>query len=150
VNRGLGNRTAVIGGEADAETIEALLAAGASAYCTKDATPGDLAAAVRQSFDRSVYFVGAERVFTRRLRSSPSGLTKREREILALVADGHSNAEVARMLFVTEQTVKFHLSNVYRKLGVANRVQASRWARMYGLLPERRPTPPPQLSPQGA
>ena len=62
-------------------------------------------------------------------------LTKREREILQLVAEGHSNSQLARMLWVTEQTVKFHLSNIYRKLDVANRTEASRWAQIHGLLP---------------
>jgi DNA-binding CsgD family transcriptional regulator len=62
------------------------------------------------------------------------GLTRRELEILRLVAEGHSNAQVARMLWVTEQTVKFHLSNIYRKLDVANRTEASRWAQRNGLL----------------
>ena len=61
-------------------------------------------------------------------------LTKREREILQLVAEGHSNSQLARMLWVTEQTVKFHLSNIYRKLDVANRTEASRWAQIHGLL----------------
>ena len=56
------------------------------------------------------------------------GLTDREQQILALVAEGHSNAELASQLWVTEQTVKFHLSNIYRKLNVSNRTQASRWA----------------------
>jgi DNA-binding CsgD family transcriptional regulator len=66
-------------------------------------------------------------------------LTRRELEILRLVAEGDSNAELARMLWVTEQTVKFHLSNIYRKLDVSNRTEASRWAQVHGLL-EARPT----------
>jgi DNA-binding CsgD family transcriptional regulator len=65
---------------------------------------------------------------------SRSGLTRRELEILRLVAEGHSNAQLARMLWVTEQTVKFHLSNIYRKLDVGNRTEASRWAQLNGLL----------------
>jgi DNA-binding CsgD family transcriptional regulator len=63
-------------------------------------------------------------------------LTRRELEILKLVAEGLSNAELARMLWVTEQTVKFHLSNIYRKLNVSNRTEASRWAQLHDLLPE--------------
>ena len=59
-------------------------------------------------------------------------MTRRELEILKLVAEGHSNAALARMLWVTEQTVKFHLSNVYRKLDVTNRTEASRWAQRNG------------------
>ena len=62
-------------------------------------------------------------------------LTRRELEILQLVAEGYSNSQLGRMLWVTEQTVKFHLSNIYRKLDVANRTEASRWAQVNGLLP---------------
>ena len=61
-------------------------------------------------------------------------LTRRELEILQLVAEGFSNSQLAKMLWVTEQTVKFHLSNIYRKLDVANRTEASRWAQLNGLL----------------
>jgi DNA-binding CsgD family transcriptional regulator len=61
-------------------------------------------------------------------------LSPREREILGLVADGLTNARIGRELWVTEQTVKFHLSNIYRKLGVSNRTEAARWAQLNGLL----------------
>jgi DNA-binding NarL/FixJ family response regulator len=63
------------------------------------------------------------------------GLTQRELELLRLVASGATNIRLARQLFVTEQTVKFHLSNIYRKLGVANRTQASCFAYAHGLVP---------------
>jgi DNA-binding NarL/FixJ family response regulator len=63
----------------------------------------------------------------------PCPLTAREREILQAVAEGHTNARIGRQLWVTEQTVKFHLSNIYRKLGVSNRTEASRYALMHGL-----------------
>jgi DNA-binding NarL/FixJ family response regulator len=65
-------------------------------------------------------------------------LTARELEILRLVASGASNSHVASTLWVTEQTVKFHLSNVYRKLEVANRTEASHYAHVNGLLTESR------------
>jgi DNA-binding NarL/FixJ family response regulator len=61
-------------------------------------------------------------------------LTLREREILSLVAGGATNGDIARALWVTEQTVKFHLSNTYRKLGVANRTQASHYAHVNHLV----------------
>jgi DNA-binding NarL/FixJ family response regulator len=70
------------------------------------------------------------------------GLTQRELELLRLVASGATNSRLARQLFVTEQTVKFHLSNIYRKLGVANRTQASRFAYAHGLVP-------PAMAPEG-
>jgi DNA-binding NarL/FixJ family response regulator len=61
-------------------------------------------------------------------------LTARELEILRLMAGGATNSSVAQQLWVTEQTVKFHLSNIYRKLGVANRTEASHYAHTHGLL----------------
>ena len=77
--------------------------------------------------------------FARRTASNPvssflPNLTARELEILRWVAAGASNSAIARELFVTEQTVKFHLSNVYRKLGVANRTEASHYAHVHGLI----------------
>lgn len=69
-----------------------------------------------------------------RRRVGPGGLTRREIEVLQLVAQGASNKAVAAVLWVTDQTVKFHLSNIYRKLRVANRFEASRWARENGVL----------------
>ena len=134
-----GLRPIVLSMHSSAQHIEAALDAGAVAYVVKTAHPDDLASAVRQAFDHSLYFAGARATPTRDGASagdpSPtSDLTKREIEILKLVAEGHSNAELARMLWVTEQTVKFHLSNIYRKLDVANRTEASRWAQLHGLL----------------
>jgi DNA-binding NarL/FixJ family response regulator len=77
-----------------------------------------------------------------------SMLTAREMEILRLVASGASNGQVAATLWVTEQTVKFHLSNVYRKLQVANRTEASHYAHVNGLLDEVAPVR--VLQPAGA
>ncbi len=61
-------------------------------------------------------------------------LTRRELEILRHVAEGRSNQQVGRTLWVTEQTVKFHLTNIYKKLGMSNRTEASLWAQRHGLL----------------
>ena len=74
----------------------------------------------------------------------PCPLTNRELEILKSVAEGHTNARIGRSLWVTEQTVKFHLSNIYRKLGVANRTEASRYALVNGLFG---PSPLPAATP---
>jgi DNA-binding NarL/FixJ family response regulator len=92
--------------------------------------------------------VATDRVFhafSRRTALRPAGpsglatLTDREREILRLVAAGAPNSRIARQLWITEQTVKFHLSNVYRKLGVANRTEASHHAYVHGLLEATEP-----------
>jgi DNA-binding NarL/FixJ family response regulator len=121
----------------DAQHIDAAFGAGAVAYVLKTAHPDDLTSAIRQAFEHSIYLNGGVRPTPATTTSAldAPGLTRRELEILQLVAEGHSNAELARMLWVTEQTVKFHLSNIYRKLNVANRTEASRWAQLRGLLP---------------
>lgn len=120
----------------DPKHIEAALAAGALAYVLKSAHPDDLTSAVRQAFEHSVYMAGGlpPAPLATLVSDETPALTRRELEILQLVAEGHSNAELARMLWVTEQTIKFHLSNIYRKLQVANRTEASRWAQLRGLL----------------
>ena len=61
-------------------------------------------------------------------------LTRRELEVLRLAARGNSNNEVAKMLWLSRETVKFHLANTYRKLGVANRQEAAKTAAERGLL----------------
>jgi two-component system response regulator DevR len=133
-------RTIVLSVHADSHHIETALGAGAAAYVVKTAHADDLASAVRQAFNQSVYAAGARSASPlappTESNVGDAGLTRREREILQLVAEGHSNAQLARMLWVTEQTVKFHLSNIYRKLDVSNRTEASRWAQRNGLLPE--------------
>jgi DNA-binding NarL/FixJ family response regulator len=124
----------------DVERVEAAFAAGAVAYVLKSSQPDDLALAIRQAFRHSIYLAGTPQVQPQpelRTTDGDPGLTRRELEILQLVAEGHSNAQLARMLWVTEQTVKFHLSNIYRKLDVANRTEASRWAQLHNLLPSR-------------
>ncbi len=134
----------VLSGQNDPERIAQAFAAGAAAYVVKTAQPDDLCAAVRQSFEHSVYLVPAAvppAPAPMALEEDTSMLTRRELEILQLVGEGRSNAQVGRMLWVTEQTVKFHLSNIYRKLDVANRTEASRWAQVRNLLPSPAATP---------
>ena len=134
-------RAVVLSAYRDDERIEALLAAGAVAYVVKTVQAEDLAYAMRQAFAHSVYVAAsrpAARAWAAPARGpAPLGVTRREAEILRLVAEGHSNADVARMLWIAEQTVKFHLSNIYRKLNVSNRTEASRWAQLHGLLTAR-------------
>ncbi len=133
-----------------APQIEAAFSAGAAVYCLKTAPPDDLAAAIRQVFDGSIYFTRPHSR-TAPAETVPDGdrtpdLTRREFEILQLVSEGYSNAQLARMLWVTEQTVKFHLSNIYRKLDVANRTEASRWAQLNGLLSAESTKAPPRVA----
>jgi DNA-binding NarL/FixJ family response regulator len=115
----------------DEETMDQAFESGADAIISKTVHPVSLATLLREiSRDAVVH----------RFRTEPKTaktdcpLTDRELEILRLVAQGHTNGRIARELWVTEQTVKFHLSNTYRKLGVANRTEASRYAHMNDLI----------------
>jgi DNA-binding NarL/FixJ family response regulator len=132
-------KTVVLSATAESQQIASAFAAGASVYCVKTAAKDDLMAGIRQAFEASIYLAHSAAAPTAResvtALEAPE-LTRREVEILQLVAEGHSNSQLARMLWVTEQTVKFHLSNIYRKLNVANRTEASRWAQLRGLLPD--------------
>jgi DNA-binding NarL/FixJ family response regulator len=121
----------VLSGFDDPASVEEALSAGAAAFVSKSALPEDLGSAVRQVFTHSVFLANQhQRRVHRPSRQSDRlpGLTRREAEVLELVAEGYSNGRVAVLLWVTEQTVKFHLSNIYRKLGVANRTEATHWA----------------------
>jgi DNA-binding NarL/FixJ family response regulator len=94
-----------------------------------------MAMLVREIADGTVFHL--PRASSRQQRGSSDAaarLTARELEILRLMAAGATNSSVASQLWVTEQTVKFHLSNIYRKLGVANRTEASHYAHTHGLL----------------
>jgi DNA-binding NarL/FixJ family response regulator len=132
-----GLKMVVLSATHEPEQVQSAFAAGASVFCVKTAAQDDLMAAIRQAFETSIYLSQSVNGSTRReslpVADAPE-LTRRELEILRLVAEGHSNSQLARMLWVTEQTVKFHLSNIYRKLDVANRTEASRWAQLHGLL----------------
>jgi DNA-binding CsgD family transcriptional regulator len=119
----------------DSALIDAAFAHGASAYVLKTSDPDVIATAVRQAFEPSLYFARPKQpVEAPVVELAPPKLTRRELEILTLVSEGRSNRQVAELLWVTDQTVKFHLANVYRKLGVRSRFDAARWAFEHGLL----------------
>jgi DNA-binding NarL/FixJ family response regulator len=116
----------------DEERLADVFEAGAHAVLSKAMHPVSLGTMLRE--------VVRGNVVHRYERRAPAvaadcPLTLREKEILGLVAEGHTNGQIARRLWVTEQTVKFHLSNTYRKLGVANRTEASHYAHLNNLMP---------------
>jgi DNA-binding NarL/FixJ family response regulator len=112
--------------------ISAALRNGASAYVLKTVNPLDLPAVIRQAAEGTVYY--APPSAAEPPPKDSGDLTEREREILAAVMRGLSNKAISQEFWVTEQTVKFHLSNVYRKLGVPNRTAAARFAHEHGLI----------------
>jgi DNA-binding NarL/FixJ family response regulator len=123
----------------DAAWLERAFVAGATGVISKATHPAALATLVRETLNGHIFhrqpavpanLAGA----ASSARGGDLPLTGRELEILQLVASGCTNGDVARQLWVTEQTVKFHLRNVYRKLDVANRTQASHFAHVQGLV----------------
>lgn len=126
----------------DAEMIEQTLSAGAAAFVVKSINPTDLPSMFRQALEGHVHFSQPRADAGPRLSDSAgleaarerTGMTKREVEILAAVARGLSNRAVGKELFLSDQTVKFHLHNIYGKLRVANRTEAAAAARRVGLL----------------
>src|SRR6266550_5756693 len=118
----------------DPERIQAAFTHGASGYIVKSVNPLDLPSAIRQAVEGTVFnalgFPDVDEVSV----GKAAGLTERELSILKAVAKGLSNAAIGKELWVTEQTVKFHLTNIYRKLNLANRTEAARYAYQHGLV----------------
>jgi DNA-binding NarL/FixJ family response regulator len=125
----------------EVERVHAALAAGAAGYLLKDAEPEEVATAIRAAAAGEVHLDAAvARQLTRRMAAPQVGLTSltaREREILALVAQGHSNREIAHRLVISERTARTHVSNVLSKLQLSSRTQAALLAIREGLI-----TPP--------
>lgn len=113
--------------------VQAALEAGAAAYIIKTIHPLDLVGALRQTLQRTVFHPRLSHAL-KGANGHAEELTAREREILTAVARGLSNRAISEELWVTEQTVKFHLTNVYRKLGVPSRTAAVRYAHEHGLV----------------
>jgi DNA-binding NarL/FixJ family response regulator len=117
---------------ADKQRILDALEAGAVGYLLKDADPADVAVAVRAAVaGGSPLDPKAARVLLDARRDSrpATTLTARELEVLALVAEGLANKNIARRLGISERTVKAHLTKVFQAIGVADRTQAALWAR---------------------
>jgi NarL family two-component system response regulator LiaR len=110
------------------DLVEKALKAGATSYLLKNVSAADLAAAIRAaSAGRSTLAPEATEALIHATRQKPGvgfDLTKREQEVLMLLAQGKSNTEIAAQLSISLGTVKFHLTNIYSKLGARSRVEA--------------------------
>jgi DNA-binding NarL/FixJ family response regulator len=132
---------------ADDDSVFAALRAGARGFLTKDAGADEIAqaiAAVREGeaqFDPSVQLrlvealAGGEPV--RKPSDLPDGLTRREVQVLGLIAEGRSNSEIARELFISEATVKTHINNLFAKAALRDRAQAVAYAFRHGFATPR-------------
>ena len=128
-----GVKPIVFSGLDDPQYLDAALDAGAAAYVLKTAPSDDVAMTVREVLENPFHLV---RGHIGSARSKPENrLTPRELEILRLLAQGNTNEALAKRLWLSAQTVKFHLTNIYRKLGVTSRTQASRWAQLHEVFP---------------
>jgi DNA-binding NarL/FixJ family response regulator len=127
------------------EYVKTALSEGAAGYLLKDSSPEDLAQAILVALSgsgnvlspRAVrnLFDGSAQVQEAESRESyvDAGLTRRETDVIALLANGASNREISRQLYLSEKTVKAHLAAVFRKLGVTNRTQAAMAAVAMGM-----------------
>jgi DNA-binding NarL/FixJ family response regulator len=125
-------RVVVLSASADPITISSALERGARAFITKCINPVDIPSALRQAYDKTVFHaIGDAPSQTDVLRDA--GLTEREVTMLKALVRGMSNRAISEELWVTEQTVKYHLGNLYRKLGVPNRLAAATFAHEHGV-----------------
>jgi DNA-binding NarL/FixJ family response regulator len=122
----------VLSGHDEPALVRAALQRGASYFISKQILPRDLPGAVRQAYEGTIFaeLRDAESAAT----PNESGLTPRELAILEAVGAGRSNKQIARDLWLAEPTIKYHLTNIYRKLGVASRTEAVHQAFSRGLI----------------
>jgi DNA-binding NarL/FixJ family response regulator len=126
-----GTRIVVFTSFSDRDQIVQVLDAGALGYLLKDAEPEEIHAAIRAASRDEAPLApraAAELLADRATRPPTIDLTGREREVLALVIDGMANKQIARRLGISEKTVKGHLTNLFQRIGVADRTQAALWA----------------------
>jgi DNA-binding NarL/FixJ family response regulator len=126
-------KVVVLSVSTDENVIQTVLMRGASAYIVKSINPIDLPSALRQAVEGTMFSaIGLPEPGESAAKAA--GLTEREAAILSALARGLSNEAIGKELWVAEQTVKFHLTNIYRKLGVSNRTEAARLAYQNGLV----------------
>jgi DNA-binding NarL/FixJ family response regulator len=128
-------KTIVLSASDDRATIDSAAAAGASAYVLKSVSALDIPALVRQvAAGYTLYHRPADDAEPGTDGGGGPELTDREATILTAIAGGKTTKAISSELWVTEHTVKFHLTNIYRKLGVSNRSGAVRYAFEHGLV----------------
>jgi DNA-binding NarL/FixJ family response regulator len=127
-------KVVVLSMSTDPSVIQAALKRGASAYVVKSVNPMDLPSVLRQAIEGTVFSAVGLEESGESESARDLGLTSREVTIIQALSRGLSNQAIGKELWVAEQTVKFHLTNIYRKLGVANRTEAVRLAYQHGLI----------------
>lgn len=144
------SRVIILTSFGDEERVLPAIRAGAQGYLLKDIPPTELVQAVREAHLGRVQLhpevakklmamvaLGGESSTGRGLPSFDEGLTDRERDVLALIADGRNNREIAERLVISEKTVKTHVSNILNKLHLDDRTQAAIYALRHGLATDK-------------
>ena len=121
----------ILSSYSDPGQIEAARAAGAVGYVVKTVEPVDLPAVLRSVLSGEGFAVWGAPESEPEQTSAPL-LSERESAVLAAVAQGLSNRQIGEQLWISEQTVKFHLRNIYRKLGLSSRTEAAHYAHRAG------------------
>jgi len=126
----------ILSGYADDAWVIGALRAGAITYIEKESQPEQLLEAIRGAMAGKAVLAPAlmQRILEAQTSKAADTLTEREREVLKLVAEGLTNAEIASRLTVSEETVKTHVASILRKLGLAHRTQAAIYALRHGLV----------------
>ena len=124
----------ILSGQDDPETIRSALARGAKSFVAKQIDPRDLPSALRLAAQGAVFQATVEEQVTPDVEERRARLTPSEQRVLEALARGLSNKAIADELWLTQQTVKFHLTNIYRRLGVTNRTEAVRHAYKHRLV----------------
>jgi DNA-binding NarL/FixJ family response regulator len=137
IDRDPSTRVIALTSFADKEKVNDMLASGAVGYLLKDSEPADLLAAVRSASAGGAPLdprVAMALLPNRQPTSVVEQLSSREREVLVLASRGLANKQIGRSLGIAERTVKAHLGNIFRRIGVSDRTSAALWARDH--LPE--------------
>jgi DNA-binding NarL/FixJ family response regulator len=124
---------------ADPAQINSAFMRGAKGFIVKSVRVADFPVSIRQTLEGTAYQAHGLPELSPETVAMNAGLTSRELEILRRLIHGLSNKDIAAELSIAEQTVKFHLTSVYRKLGIRSRTQAARWAHENGIHPGEPP-----------
>jgi DNA-binding NarL/FixJ family response regulator len=121
-------KVAMLSAVDDPQVMASAFRRGAISYILKSVNPDDLPGAIRQIVEGTVTHRSLAARTGAAPRIPPGGLSAKEVAVLAELCHGHTNKQIAATLWLSEQTVKFHLRNVYRKLGISSRTEALRYA----------------------
>lgn len=140
-------RVVIISAFNDDASVRMAMRRGADAFISKAVDPRDIGPMLRATVQRTVFHAPVEGLESNG-DGSAEGLTERELAVLKAVAGGLPNKTISQQLWISEHTVKFHLTNIFRKTGTANRTEAARWAHQHGFVSDVAP-PDGGLAPVG-